>query len=906
MPERGSGIFRYSVYPNQGYAKSAIPTSTGLDMMRKPLLLALVAICCFARADQTPCESDIVLISKNYPTANYASCEAIDNHTFAMAIAPEDEPINPSPWFGFSVNRKDSHPDKEISIRLSYSVAPHRYIPKYSFDKKTWKPIDEKNITHIDESNLELKIPFDNKTTFISAQQIIDQAFYDRWLDDVVEQYPSTVQKVIGYSIAKRPIKALFVNPDADRVVFMLGRQHPPEVSGAVASLVFAESLLKQKIASTDQKVTNALAFFRHHMLVFVPLINPDGVQAGFWRHNLGSKDLNRDWFDGSQPEVRAVLDMVADLESAGKQIVINLDFHSTRRDVMYVQMPDDITTPPAFAERLFAQVEKQGLAVLPEFAPRPLTDQGTSKGYFFKTYGIPSITYEVGDESDTEAVTATAQHFAHALVSLYGQLTPIKNELSVSECETLFCQMVDANSASLLSLNEQKLIQAELAAKIAKEQIRYKAEAKENGWPSGQNYLTLEADYIDRVGVEASNMHIGRSRQDLHGIARRMFVRQNLLRQVDAVNQVRAELINQAREYAGVVIPAYTHGVPSQPATYGHVLLAFEAAFSRDVARLKSAWHRLNVSQLGVAAGSGSGFPLDRERMAYLLGFDGVVENMFDANFLSTADYKLEISTALEQSMATITKFIENVHAQQRNPNPWIYLTEELTSGSSIMPQKRNPRELDKLRRWVAKVLAGATEQRLLNHNVDTGMHDYRDITPLFNMMITSESLYLGLANLVANTHVDRERAIHEINRGYSTTTEIADTLFREAGVSFRNAHAFAKVLTDLVRKDARPLGSLTDREITSTYRGLTGEDLPLSIEKIRNAMSPTGFVEIRQQQGGPSREQTLKAVLNREAVLHKDSAWLLGIREHLRERSFNLSQKVHELAGGSKTAGG
>lgn len=859
-----------------------------------------VVICVFGCAslhgEAIACASSAVEVSKEHPTANFHACEVLDPYAFELVIMPEDEPINPSPWYGFAVKRIN---DKEapITIKIKYEVAPHRYEPKVSVDRKNWTPLDEQYVKLIDEYTVILTIPPTVTHWFVSAQPILDEEFYLSWMQQLQQKYPFIHKEILGYSVGKRSIYAIAVNPDAKRVIVMLGRQHPPEVPGAFAFQAFAEALLKL-MTSIDSQDQSLRAFFREHMLVFVPLLNPDGVQEGYWRHNLRGKDLNRDWFSAAEPEVRAVQRYLGELTSQGKEIALHLDFHSTRRDVFYTQMPDDQTDPPDFATRWIDLVKQRGLALVPEHAPRPLTEQGTAKGYFFKTYGIPSITYEVGDESKFADVVLTAQEFAYATAVMFGKASSAAQSLKIPPCEVLYCFMLDANAASLVGLNEQSLIDGEVASNVAGAQLAFMRDAVRDGWPSGQNYLTFEAHLIELLGEEASNIHAGRSRQDLHGVARRMLARKQTLRFYDALLEVRLALLDVAAANVQVVIPAYTHGVPSQPTTYAHVLLAFDQALARDTQRLQSAFTRLNRSQLGVAAGSGSSFPLDRERLAHLLGFDAAIANTFDANFLSTADYKLEIISVLEQGVATISKYIANIHAQQRNPRPWIYLTDELTSGSSIMPQKRNPRELDRIRALAAKVNAGATEQRLLNSNLDTGMHDYRSVQTLIDTLAYAETLYQRFAVLLREVHVDSNRALAELEHGFSTSTEIADLLFREVGMPFRTAHEYAKRIVELARSTDRKLTELEDDELASVYIDVFGKPMRSSLALVRRAMDPVHFVEVRTSPGGPAPSETANAQLTQRAKLADDHSWLNARQNLLADAEYRLRSALSELA--------
>ena len=865
--------------------------------LRMLFVVASVGLCVSQiGATDSECATNVAVIAKNYPTANFDTCEIVDGNSFVLSIVPEDEPINPSPWYGFSVTRLGDV-DDPVSVSLKYQNTQHRYEPKYSFDKLDWIRLAPQSIETIDE-RVVLTIPSSQRVVYVSAQPILDATMYADWYARVLDRYPFVSKQTIGYSVAKRPIDALVVNPSAKRLVVLLGRQHPPEITGAFAHLAFIEKLLDLKIHAHDDGSRDVLAFFRHHMMVFVPLINPDGVEAGYWRHNLQGVDLNRDWFTQAQPETQAVIAFLANLEAQGKEIVFHADFHSTRRDVLYTQMPEDETDPPAFATKWLAFAAQRGLASLPEHAPRPLTDQGTTKGYFFKTYGIPSITYEVGDETRLQDLRRTASELALGLASIYGEIVLDPEEGELEYCVTLFCHMVNANGASLLTLRRQGLIDPSLSRRIARSQLDYKARGEQQGWPNGQNYLTFEDTLIEELGAEASNMHIGRSRQDLHGIARRMLVRASALELYQSVLDSRKALLDVAEQHLETVIPAYTHGVPSQPTTYAHLLLAFDAALARDTKRLQQSLTRMNQSQLGVAAGSGSGLPLNRDRMAVALGFDGAIANTYDANFLSTADYKLELTSVVTQGMASISKFIANVHAQQRNPHPWIYLGDELVSGSSIMPQKRNPRELDRLRTLVAEVLGAASGIQLMNVNLDTGMHDYRGATPLVEMLTQTGSVYERFANLIRHIHVDAELAIAELEKGFSTSTDIAELLHQAAGVPFRTAHGYAKEIVDYARENDLQLMNVPDAALQTLYEAAVGNPLPISTDRVRQAMDSRQFVATRSHPGGPAASAVAVAQDVQRRELAADLYWLKVRRAMLRYAEDRLIQDLEQLA--------
>ena len=155
------------------------------------------------------------------------------------------------------------------------------------------------------------------------------------------------------------------------------------------------------------------------------------------------------------------------------------------------------------------------------------------------------------------------------------------------------------------------------------------------------------------------------------------MALREALLDSYEALLAARYALLDLSAAHVNTVVPAYTHGVQAQPTTFAHYLLAFSAAFERDAERLQQAYARLNLSPLGAAALSTSGFPVDRERLAELLGFGGLVENSYDANLVSSVDSKIEFANALATSAITVGQFMQNLHTQYHNPEPWIRLEE-------------------------------------------------------------------------------------------------------------------------------------------------------------------------------------------------------------------------------------
>ena len=294
------------------------------------------------------------------------------------------------------------------------------------------------------------------------------------------------------------------------------------------------------------------------------------------------------------------------------------------------------------------------------------------------------------------------------------------------------------------------------------------------------------------------------------------MLVRDRWLALMNGALDARAAVLALAEQEAQTPIPAYTHGVQAQPTTLGHYLLAFSASLERDAERFRQGYARMNQSPLGSAALGTSGFQLNRVRLADLLGFAAPLENSYDANLVSSGDLRRELGNILALSAIPIGQLVENLHTQYHNPRPWILLDQSAVSISTIMPQKRNPRPLDRVRTQASLVIGGAQTQMLLAHNTNTGMHDYRTREPILLLADNAELMYQRHTQLIGLLRVDRKRALEELQRGFSTMTEVADMLVPRSRVGVPRSPSLCIGAYRLREVQATPAG-LADRRGTA-----------------------------------------------------------------------------------------
>ena len=444
-------------------------------------------------------------------------------------------------------------------------------------------------------------------------------------------------------------------------------------------------------------------------------------------------------------------------------------------------------------------------------------------------------------------------------------------------------------NNASTVLTTERGIVTPQLGQQIARAVSQVIADGGKPGAPRPGDYLQYEPLLVAVAGPDVTRMHSGRSRQDILATTRRVMQRDRVLDLLAAMDAMRGKLLDLAARHQDTVVPAYTNGVQAQPTTYAHYLLGFAAAYGRDAERLHQAWARLNLSPMGSAALGTSSFPVDRPRLAVLLGFDSVAENSYDADQLAAIDLGAELVGITTATALTTGAFVQDVHTQYHQSRPWIALQEgALTGTSSIMPQKRNPYGLNVLRLQASEVVGAGTTFLFEAHNVTPGMPDYKReqsqkaLEDAAAMMRLHSALLDGLV-------IDPARALAEVEGDYSTTTELADTLQRVADVPFRIGHHFASALVDYGRGHGLPPAGVPYTEAQRIYResarafGAEDAALPLDEATFRRALSARGMVEASQGLGGPQPAETARMLAAERARLAADEDWLRARRATL-----------------------
>jgi argininosuccinate lyase len=455
-----------------------------------------------------------------------------------------------------------------------------------------------------------------------------------------------------------------------------------------------------------------------------------------------------------------------------------------------------------------------------------------------------------------------------------------------------------DINKACIVMLAEAGIVPRATAARIAQGIAKVVEDARASDVPRrSADYLDYEPRLIAAAGPDASRLHSGRSRQDIASTIARMNLRDGLLQELAALNATREAALALAARHIETIIPAYTHGVQAQPTTFAHYLHALAAALARETQRLREAYERINRNPLGAAALATSSFPINRNRLAVLLGFHGLLENAYDANHLAPVDSALDVASALSIAAVQIGQFAQDLHTQYADPSPWFLLaTGALTGVSSIMPQKRNPAALEQLRAQSSILLGDMQTVFLIAHNNRTGMFDYRMYDPV--PCARAVQVFTLLRQVLQGLVVNPERALAEVRADYSTTTEIADALMQKADVPFRIGHHFASQLTDYGRGKGIKLHEIPYAEANRIYREQTQQALPLSEAVFREAISAEYMVFGRKGIGGPQPAEVTRMLEHARAELGGDRDWLRGQEAHLAGAAADLEKAFSGLA--------
>lgn len=430
---------------------------------------------------------------------------------------------------------------------------------------------------------------------------------------------------------------------------------------------------------------------------------------------------------------------------------------------------------------------------------------------------------------------------------------------------KALWRQDIAASKAHVAMLGVQGIVTAEdsqaISAGLDQVAAEYEANGVPENWDLEDIHMTTESRLAELIGPVAGRLHTARSRNDQVATDFRLWVRDAMDQADEGLRQLQVALVSRAGEHAESIMPGFTHLQTAQPVTLGHHLMAYYEMIGRDRSRFADARRRMNQCPLGAAALAGTGFPIDRFRTAQALGFDQPTANSLDS--VSDRDFALDYLMAASQCALHLSRLAEEFIIWASQPFGFVRLPDALSTGSSIMPQKKNPDAAELVRGHAGRISGCLTALMMTMKGLPLAyskdMQD--DKPPVFEAAGLLALSIAAMTGMVADTtfRTDRMRAAAEL--GYATATDLADWLVRQANVPFREAHHITGAAVKLAESRGIALDQLSIEDLTAIDARID--------DRVYAALSVEASVAARASHGGTAPVEVKKRVAEAHAAL-------------------------------------
>ncbi|MEZ5710808.1 MAG: argininosuccinate lyase [Blastomonas sp.] len=418
---------------------------------------------------------------------------------------------------------------------------------------------------------------------------------------------------------------------------------------------------------------------------------------------------------------------------------------------------------------------------------------------------------------------------------------------------KALWRQDIRGSLAHVAMLAEQGIVSRDDASAIAgglnQIAVEYEAEGVPENWDLEDIHMHVEARLTELIGAAAGRLHTARSRNDQVATDFRLWVRDSCDAAIAALIALQNALVARADDHADAIMPGFTHLQTAQPVTLGHHLMAYVEMFARDADRFAAARTRLNQCPLGSAALAGTGFPIDRDATASALGFDAPTANSLDA--VSDRDFALDYLNAAAQCAIHMSRLAEEIIIWASQPYGFVKLPDSFSTGSSIMPQKRNPDAAELVRGHAGRIIGCQTALLITMKGLPLAyskdMQD--DKPPVFEAEALLSLSLAAMTGMVAEITFVRERMRGAAEAGFATATDLADWLVRAANIPFREAHHITGAAVKLAEQQGCALDQLSLGDLQAIDGRITAY--------IFDALSVDASVASRSSYGGTAPDQ-------------------------------------------------
>jgi argininosuccinate lyase len=466
-----------------------------------------------------------------------------------------------------------------------------------------------------------------------------------------------------------------------------------------------------------------------------------------------------------------------------------------------------------------------------------------------------------------------------------------------------LFDKLIEYNKAHVVELHEAGIVSPGDAVKLL-ETLRWMESKGIEGFkldPALEDLApNMEGIVVSRLGEVGGRLLTGRARGEVTNVAIRLLLREKFLRLMGELNALRAAVLALAREHVGTVMPGYTHAQHAQPTTLGHYLACVAEAFETDFSRLEDTYKRLNTSFAESGIGQGTAYPIDRQRVASLLGFDGLVENTRYA--LLCWDRTVEVLAQVAILAVNINRFSDDLFYWCTFEFGMVELADEYSATSYIMPQKKNPYVLEELSVIPGRAIAAFAQDAVRWNRVSFGLATHLGgvkADPTKTVLEVCEAARM-LTGVVETLSINEDLMKDRAGAHFTQASELADTLVREKGISFRTAH---RVIGTVVRKTlaaGKKPCEIDTAMIDEAAIEVTGTPMGLAVDVLRRALDPVEIIRARKVLGGTAPTAVESSLGNRTARLVRDQEWLACKQSAVSGARQRLEKTVDALLAG------
>ncbi len=476
------------------------------------------------------------------------------------------------------------------------------------------------------------------------------------------------------------------------------------------------------------------------------------------------------------------------------------------------------------------------------------------------------------------------------------GRLSSVREDVaqftsSIKDDAKIAKAVVDINKAHVVMLTEQKIIKKPNGIKILRALTKFSSTDLADS--AEDVHMAVEEAVLKEAGEEGGNLHIAKSRNDQVATAIRMQLRNEMISLMRAVSHVQDHLIEVAEEHLETIILEYTHLQPAQPVTFAHYLMSHHAALERDLQRLQSTYTRVNLCPLGAGALATTSFPINRDRTAELLGFDGLAENSVDA--VGSRDFITETLAVLTLIAVNLSRFAEDLIIWASPDFGVVEVPDEFAGTSSIMPQKKNPEVLEVIRARASHVIGDFVASAVTVKSLPSTYNlDLQEITSklwasMANVNASLDMFHKLLPKLKVTTDVSSKA-----NANFVAATELANVLVRKYAVPFRTAHKVVGALVKSLIEAKLTFADATPAMLQKTAEGFVSMKLTVKVEDLEALADPLMLVKACNAKGGPAPKEVKKAldVLKKKWFVTKSN--IMNLDKKLEEAENNLKTTV------------